>query len=215
MTVEELAKKITRMGHDTFRIAASKTIYFDPFQIAGGPRADVVFITHDHYDHCVPEVVANIAGPETVIVTEKDCAAKLDGFTVEVMKPGDKKTVAGLEVEAVPAYNIDPDRQGFHPRKNAWLGFIVTIDGVRVYHAGDTDHIPEMKLLENIGIALLPVSGTYVMTADDAVAAAKNIKPKLAIPMHYDTIVGTDADAKKFKAGLEGKVPVLILPQGE
>ncbi len=214
MTVDELVKKISWLGHDTFRIEASKVIYFDPFQIAGGPRADLIFLSHDHYDHCVPEVVEKLAGPETIIVTEKDCAANLEGLTVEVMKPGDKKTIAGFEVEAVPAYNIDPDRQGFHPRQNAWLGFIVDVDGVRVYHAGDTDHIPEMKLLENIGIALLPVSGTYVMTADEAVAAAKNIKPQLAIPMHYNAIVGTDDDATRFKADLEGQVAVTILPKG-
>jgi L-ascorbate metabolism protein UlaG (beta-lactamase superfamily) len=215
MTVDELATKITWMGHDTFRIEASKVIYFDPFQISGGPWADVIFLSHEHYDHCVPEAVEAIAGPDTVIVTEKDCAAKLSGLKVEVMTPGDKKNIAGLQVEAVPAYNIDPDRKGFHPLQNAWLGFIVDIDGVRVYHAGDTDHIPEMKLLENIGIALLPVSGTYVMTADEAVAAAKNIKPQLAIPMHYDAIVGTDADAARFKAELEGFVPVTILAKGQ
>jgi len=211
MTVDELAKKITWLGHDTFRIEASKVIYFDPFQIAGGPRADLIFLSHDHYDHCVPEVVEQLVGPDTIVVTEKDCAANLRGFTVEVMKPGDKKTIAGLAVEAVPAYNIDKQ---FHPRQNGWLGFIVDVDGVRVYHAGDTDHIPEMKLLENIGIALLPVSGTYVMTADEAVAAAKNIKPQLAIPMHYNAIVGTDADAAQFKADLEGQVAVTILPKG-
>jgi L-ascorbate metabolism protein UlaG (beta-lactamase superfamily) len=112
-----------------------------------------------------------------------------------------------VKVEAVPSYNVDKD---FHPKKNGWLGFIVEMEGVRIYHAGDTDFIPEMKDFR-VDIALIPVSGTYVMTADQALKAALAMKPQLAIPMHYGAIVGNDQDAQKFKKGLEGKVEVLIL----
>jgi L-ascorbate metabolism protein UlaG (beta-lactamase superfamily) len=115
-----------------------------------------------------------------------------------------------VKVAAVPSYNTDKD---FHPKKNSWLGFIVEVEGVKIYHAGDTDFIPEMKGL-SVDIALLPVSGTYVMTAEQAVKAALEIKPKLAIPMHYGAIVGDEGDAMRFKKALDGKVDVLILPKG-
>ena len=144
----------------------------------------------------------------TVIVTEKDSAKKLSG-DVRVIAPGESVEVDDVVVEAVPSYNTDKD---FHPKKNAWLGFIVEVEGVRIYHAGDADFIPEMKDF-NVDIALLPVSGTYVMTADQAVEAALAIQPKLAIPMHYGAIVGDEGDALNFKKALEGKVEVLILPK--
>ena len=123
------------------------------------------------------------------------------------MKPGESLDVDGLKIESVPSYNKDKD---FHPKKNGWLGFIVETEGVRIYHAGDTDRIPEMKDFE-VDIALIPVSGTYVMTAEQGVRAALDIHPKLAIPMHYGNIVGGEEDAIQFKKDLEGKIEVLIL----
>ncbi len=204
--IKEFAKKIHWLGHDSFRIDASKIIYFDPFQISGGPIADIILVSHEHFDHCSPEDIRKIQGPDTIIVTEKDSAKRLSG-NVKVVKPGEKIEVNGVKIEAVPAYNIGKD---FHPKANGWLGFIVEVDGVRIYHAGDTDFIPEMKGI-NVDIALLPVSGVYVMTADQAVEAAKAIKPKLAIPMHYGAIVGSEDDAIRFKKALEGIVDVLIL----
>jgi len=203
---EEIAEKIVWLGHDGFRIDGSKTVYIDPFQISGGPEADIILITHEHFDHCSPEDVAKIQKSDTVIITEKDSAPKLTG-DVRLVEPGDSLAVGGVTVEAVPSYNVDKD---FHPKANGWLGFIVTIDGVRVYHAGDTDVIPEMKSLD-VDIALLPVSGTYVMTADQAVTAALDINPKLAIPMHFGAIVGDSGDADTFKNALDGKVAVTIL----
>lgn len=206
---KDMAKKIHWLGHDCFRIDAAKTIYFDPFQISGGPKADLILISHDHFDHCSPEDVAKIQQPTTVVITEKDSAKKLKG-DVRVLKPGGSVTVDEVKVEGVPSYNTDKD---FHPKKNGWLGFVVEVEGVRIYHAGDADFIPEMKDLK-VDIALLPVSGTYVMTSDQAVKAALAIKPKLAIPMHYGAIVGEESDAVRFKKALEGKVEVLILPKG-
>jgi len=165
-----------------------------------------VLVTHDHFDHCVPEDVEKIQQPETIIVTEKDSAQKLSG-NVKIMKPGDSLTIDDVTIEAVPAYNTNKD---FHPKANGWLGFVLEMDEVRIYHAGDTDFIPEMNDL-NVDIALLPVSGTYVMTADEAVAAALAINPGVAVPMHYGAIVGDSSDADVFKAKLEGKVDVRIL----
>jgi len=163
-------------------------------------------VTHDHFDHCSPDDVDKIVQPETVIVTEKDSAKKLSG-TVKIVKPGDSLAVDDVKIEALPAYNTNKD---FHPKANGWLGFVLEMDGVRVYHAGDTDFIPEMKAL-NVDIALLPVSGTYVMTADEAVEAALAINPGVAVPMHYGAIVGDSSDADVFKAKLERKVKVRIL----
>jgi L-ascorbate metabolism protein UlaG (beta-lactamase superfamily) len=206
--VKEVAKKLNWLGHDGFRIDTTKTIYFDPYQISGGPKADLILISHDHFDHCSPDDIAKIQQPETVIVTEKIAAKKLKG-EVRIVKPGDSIRVDEVKVEAVPSYNVDKD---FHPKKKGWLGFIVEVEGVRIYHAGDTDFIQEMTDFK-VDIALLPVSGTYVMTADQAIKAALAMKPKLAIPMHYGAIVGDYKDAENFKKALEGKVDVLILHQ--
>ncbi|MCP4109260.1 MAG: MBL fold metallo-hydrolase [Desulfobacteraceae bacterium] len=204
--VQDFAKKIFWLGHDTFRIEAVKTIYFDPYEISDGPKADIILISHDHSDHCSPGDVAKIQQPETVIVTEKDSAKKLKG-DVRIIKPGESVTVDEIKIEGVPSYNVD---KNFHPKQNEWLGFIVEVEGVRIYHAGDSDFIPEMKDFK-VDIAFLPVSGTYVMNAEQAVESALAINPKIAIPMHYGAVVGAEDDAVEFKKALEGKIDVLIL----
>jgi L-ascorbate metabolism protein UlaG (beta-lactamase superfamily) len=207
----DLLNRIKWLGHDGFEITtANLTLIIDPFKVDVARQADIILITHPHHDHCSVQDIARLAKPTTVIVTESESAEKLSAADlpgeIRVVKPGDSLTVAGIGIEAVPAYNLDKQ---FHPKEKQWLGFIVTIDGVRVYHAGDTDMIPEMDDLA-VDIALLPVSGTYVMTAAEAVAAAKRIKPKTAIPMHYDSIVGTQADAKSFKDSLTGICEILV-----
>jgi len=206
--VKDLVKKIQWLGHDCFLIKSDLIIYFDPFQIKTGPKADIIFVTHPHYDHCSPEDIKKIAKEDTIIVTEKDSAKMLTG-KVEIMKVGEEKTVKGIKVKAVPAYNIG---KTFHTKDKGWLGFVVEVEGVKIYHAGDTDFIPEMKDIKT-DIALLPVSGTYVMTADEAVSAALTINPQIAIPMHYGSIVGSEKDAEKFAKALEGKIEVIVLPK--
>ncbi len=206
MAVDAFVEKIKWLGHDGFRIETEKTIYIDPYEITSGPKADLILVTHEHFDHCSPADVEKLQQDSTVIVTEKDSAEKLSG-DVRVVKPGDAITVGDIKIEAVPAYNLN---KTFHPKANGWLGYILEIDGTRLYHAGDTDFIPEMNDL-NVDIALLPVSGTYVMTAEEAVEAALAIAPGLAIPMHYGTIVGEATDASTFQSALKGKIPVHIL----
>ncbi len=196
------------LGHDAFRISGDKTIYTDPFNLKGKGTADIVFITHEHYDHCSPEDVRKIRGPHTVVVAPGDCAVKIGG-SVKVVKPGDKTEVLGIPVEVVPAYNTN---KKFHTRDRGWVGYIFTVNGQRIYLAGDTDHIPEMKGFR-ADIALLPVSGTYVMTADEAAKAALDIKPRFAVPMHYGSIVGNADDARRFADALKGKIEVVILPE--
>ncbi|MBI9084173.1 MAG: MBL fold metallo-hydrolase [Desulfobacterales bacterium] len=208
MAVQEVLGKITWLGHDGFRIDGKKTVYIDPYQIPSEEKADLILITHEHFDHCSPEDIARIQTDQTVIVTEKDSAKKLAG-DIRIVAPGDVLTVAGIRIEVVPAYNVD---KHFHPQSNGWLGFVVEIDGVRLYHAGDTDFIPVMKTVK-ADIALLPVSGTYVMTAEEAVQAALAINPAVAIPMHFGTIVGDGGDAETFEKGLAGKVQVRVLAQ--
>lgn len=206
--IKEMLKKIEWLGHDGFRIKSSLTLYFDPYQIKPGPAADFIFISHPHFDHCSPEDIDKIKEEDTIIVTEEESAKKLSG-KIEVMKPGDEKVFKDIKVKAVSAYNIG---KTFHPKEKGWLGFVVEVEGVRIYHAGDTDFIPEMKEIR-ADIAFLPVSGTYVMTADEAVKAALTIKPQIAIPMHYGAIVGTEKDANQFAKALEGKIEVVILPR--
>lgn len=204
-----MVKNIHWLGHDGFRIDGERTIYIDPWQIAGGPPADIVLITHDHHDHCSPDDVAKVSRPGTVIVTIAAAAKKLKG-DVRVVEPGDTLTVSDVPIEAVPAYNVN---KPFHPQSAGHVGFVVTAGGQRIYHAGDTDGIPEMANIET-DIALLPVSGTYVMTADEAVQAAQTIQPQVAIPMHYGAgVAGTVEDAQRFRDALTGKVEVVILPK--
>ena len=204
-----MLKNIHWLGHDTFRITGEKTVYTDPFKIKKKDTADIILITHEHYDHCSPEDVQKITGPDTLIITVSDCAKKLSG-KIRTVKPGDKIKEGGIEIEMVPAYNTNKQ---FHTKDRGWVGYVLTINSQRIYLAGDTDYIPEMKLLKNIDVALLPVSGTYVMTAEEAVRAALDIKPKVAIPMHYGSIVGNKNDAERFAKGLKGHIEVLLLDE--
>ncbi len=206
-----MASIIRWLGHDSFRIDGEGiVIYIDPYQIKPGPKADLILITHDHRDHASPEDVAKIQDDKTIIVTVASAAAKLSG-QIQTVKPGDKIIVKGIPIEAVPAYNVNKFRSPgvpFHPRESGFVGFILTVKGIRIYHAGDTDVIPEMKDFK-CDVALLPVSGTYVMTADEALEAAKIIQPKLAIPMHIGRGIGSQADLDHFKA--KSTVPSIIM----
>lgn len=203
--VNAMLEKMEWLGHDCFKVeAGGLVIYTDPFKLGGGlPGADLILVTHDHYDHCSPVDIAKIAGPDTAIVSPGDCEGKLSGDVTRVM-PGDKVTVKGIDIEAVPSYNTNKQ---FHPKANNWVGYIFTVEGTRIYIAGDTDYIPEMKDFR-CDIALLPVSGTYVMTADEAVQAANDIKPKVAVPMHYGSIVGDESDAERFKKLYKGETHI-------
>ncbi|MFA6499842.1 MAG: MBL fold metallo-hydrolase [Desulfurivibrionaceae bacterium] len=209
--IEKVLENLHWLGHDAFLLrAGGKIIYFDPFQLGPGlPPADIICISHAHYDHCSPADVLAIQQPSTLIVTETEAATKLKGKII-TLALGERCEVDGITIETVPAYNTNKQ---FHPQANGWLGFILTVDGVRVYHAGDTDYIPEMKNIR-ADIALLPVSGTYVMTAEEAAQAAILIGPKIAVPMHYASSVGTSDDADRFAAALSGRIRVEILGRG-
>jgi len=190
-----MVDNIKWLGHATFQIAGDRIIYIDPWKLKGNEeKADIILITHDHYDHCEPQDVAKIQKEDTVIVTTADCAGKLSG-DVRVISPGGRLDLDGVVVEAVAAYNIDKE---YHPQANGWVGFIITVAGQRIYHTGDSDVTDEMKAVK-ADILLLPVGGTYTMTAEGAAEAANAIRPRWAIPMHYGTIVGSDEDAARFE----------------
>ncbi|NIM95096.1 MAG: MBL fold metallo-hydrolase [Anaerolineales bacterium] len=194
------------IGHDSFRIDVPFVIYIDPWRLpVDSPPADLILVSHEHQDHCSPDDVARIRTEDTIVIANPTAASKLVP-SVRVINAGDSMDVNGVMVEAIPAYNLD---KPFHPKEAGHVGYILTIGGERLYFAGDTDHIPEMEQVR-CDVALLPVSGVYVMTAEEAAESARTIQPKVAIPMHYGAgVAGTLEDAQRFKE--LSPVPVIIL----
>jgi L-ascorbate metabolism protein UlaG (beta-lactamase superfamily) len=195
---------LTWLGHASFKLkAGEKIIYIDPWKVKKD-EADLILITHSHFDHLSPDDVRRVQKKETVIVATRDSASKVKG-DIRIMKPGEKITVDDIEIETIPAYNIG---KSYHPKTSGWVGFIISVGGSRIYHAGDTDAIPEIKKL-NVDVALLPIGGTYTMTAEEAADIANEFKPKLVVPMHWGTIVGSLGDAERFKKLFKGETHIL------
>ena len=198
--------KIHWFGQSAFLIESSTgNIYIDPSKIGEGrPSADLILITHAHGDHCSPADIKRIYKADTVIVSSSP-VAKILSFPVRVVKPGDRLRMKGVTIEVLYAYNI---HNPFHPKSNDILGYLFETDGTRIYHAGDTDHIPEMKDIK-ADIAMLPIGGTFTMNAKAASEAANVIKPKIAIPMHWGGGLGSKKDAEEFKKLCIGEVQIL------
>ncbi len=195
-------------GHDAFRVSGPPLVYIDPWNLPEDvPLADVVLITHEHYDHCSPEDVEKILGPDTVIVAPQAALDKLAAIEADkrAVQPGDRLKLGNLHLEVVPAYNIN---KRFHPRAAGHVGYVLELFGRRIYHAGDTDVIPEMGTIR-CDVALLPVSGKYVMDATEAAQAARLLQPELIIPMHYGAIVGSRRDAERLAKLVD--IPVRVL----
>lgn len=206
---------VKRIAHDCFLISNGKiNLYFDPFRIEENlPKADYILITHEHFDHFSIDDIRKIIKESTVLfmneMTEKALGNQLANKVVTV-NPGDSIDYDEIHIKGVPAYNINKFREHgivYHPKEDKKLGFIVLINNVKIYHVGDSDNIPEMKNLkdENIDILLIPVSGTYVMTPKEALDATLTINPKVAIPMHYGAIVGSETDAQDFAEAVKNK----------
>lgn len=201
------------LGHSSFRWDASKTIYFDPWNLqSASKKADIILITHEHFDHFSKTDIAKISDDDTVVVGPEAVTSQLksqrdDLRDIKTILPGQMLELSGVRIKGVASYNID---KNYHPKSGKKLGFIVTMDGVTVYHAGDTDNIPEMKDFR-CDIALLPVGGTYTMNAEEAATAAQAINPKVAVPIHYGQTAGHPGDGKVFEELLKGKIKVEVL----
>ncbi|MCD6089494.1 MBL fold metallo-hydrolase [Candidatus Bathyarchaeota archaeon] len=202
------------LGHASFQIKADgKNIYIDPYEGEYAEKADLVLVTHSHFDHCDASKIEKVMKENTVIICPPECVSRLSG-NVKAIKPGEKIEVNGVIVEAVHAYNYKRFRSPgnpFHP-KGFGNGYIITVGGKRIYHAGDTDFIPEMKDLKNISLALLPSGGTYTMDNPEAAEAALAIKPEAVIPMHR-----WDSDPEVFRRKVEesSDIKVILLNPGE
>lgn len=207
------------LGHSGFLIKNSKTIYVDPYNIKEqDDKADIILITHGHYDHCSLEDLRKVAKEGTRIFVTADSQSKITRFEIpvkiEIVEPGQEIDLGEIKISTMPAYNID---KHFHPKDEGWIGYIIKMNDVIIYHSGDTDIIPEMQKLTGhkqpgkTFISLLPVGGRFTMSADEAFEAAKIIKPSLAIPMHWGSIIGSEQDAKEFvdlcnEAGIEARI---------
>ena len=209
---------ITINTQSSIRIDGSKIIYIDPFKRTGASHdADIILITHAHYDHYDEPSLRNVAKEDSIIVCPASMLAEVAGMNARArtenvdgdiisMEAGDTAEVAGgVLVQAVPAYNIN---KNFHPKANGWLGYIITMDGVRYYAAGDTDALPELEDVQ-CDIAFVPVGGTYTETAKEAAGLVNKIHPAIAVPIHYGTIVGRAADADTFGATLDEDIKMV------
>ncbi len=210
--IDALLSRITVNEQSSIRIGTDKVIYFDPFRIKDAPHdADYIFITHAHYDHFSPEDIAKVRKADTAFICPESMQDDIkgldviDGYIIPLI-PGGALTTPDFEVLTVPAYNTN---KKYHPKANGWLGYIVTIDGVRLYVAGDTDVTDEAKAVE-CDIAMLPIGGTYTMTAQEAKELVKILSPAAAIPTHYGTVVGKPSDYDTFADGLDCAVKKLV-----
>lgn len=221
MRVGKTDVEIEFLGHAGFLIRNGKKIVIDPYKISDKvkEKADVLLITHSHYDHCSIEDIEKVVEPGTVIVCTADCQSKImkcEGVRLEIVEVGDTLELDNIKIEAVPAYNKTKE---YHPKSEGWVGYVIKLGEVIIYHSGDTDFIPEMQKLSGHGkhdnnfVALLPVSGKFVMSAEQAADAASLISPDIAIPMHYGSdVIGSVEDAEEFaKLCKEKNIKVEIL----
>ena len=192
-------ENINWLGHASFFFTdtnGNKIYFVDPFQLnnRAKERADIIFITHAHSDHFSPSDIEQIIKNDTVIIAPPDILEKIDIETSRKIKvePNKKYSVKGFSFSTIPAYNNNPEKLSFHPKSNNWVGYIFNLNGQKVYHAGDTDFIEEMKSLKQLSldVAMLPIGGTYTMDAAEAASAANAISAKITIPMHYKNLVG-------------------------
>src|SRR3954454_2358264 len=210
------------LGHSGFRVAVGRQlVYIDPYRVAAdAPKADLILITHGHYDHYSPQDVERLTTTRTELIAPPAVAEMLNG-RVHSISPGEEiepESVRGVAVRALAAYNTSKRRSDgrvFHPREGGWVGYDVNVRGERLYHAGDTDVIPEMDAVHGVDVALLPVSGTYVMTASEAAEAARRIQPRVAVPMHWGENLGTRADAEAFARQSPDGVEVVIMEKAK
>ena len=208
-----MLENIEVLYHSSIRINKEKTIYIDPFKIDKNYNdADIVFITHDHYDHYSEEDIDKVINENTTIIIPEELLTKLlkkgiNKNAIITVEPNEKYVVQGIKFETIPAYNTN---KTFHPKENGWVGYIIIINGIRYYIAGDTDITEENKQVK-CDVAFVPVGGTYTMDFKEAASLINEIKSKIAIPIHYGSIVGTEQDAIDFIRLLHPEIKGIIL----
>ncbi len=211
--IQQVLSKVHWIHHASFRIEAdNKIIYIDPYQLKAVQPADYILLTHGHPDHLSKDDIKRIAGKNTLIICSPECVYLLKGYNLKVVKPGDKFEIGNIKCEAVPAYNIS---KPFHKKASNKVGYIIDIDNVRIYDAGDTDFIDEMKKMKNIAVAMVPVGGLFTMGPEEAAKAVKAIKPKIAIPMHYGYRIGAKKNGGIFVKLVKPPVKAMILTEEE
>lgn len=195
----------------SIRIKGSEgTIYLDTIGMEEEPHdADFIFITHDHYDHYSPEDIAKVISDRTILIVPEKMAETvkkdIKGYADLVpVKPGESKEVNGLKFETVASYNTDKQ---YHPKNAGFMGYVLQVDGKRIYVAGDMDATEEAKAVR-CDIAMVPIGGTFTMDAKEAAGLINIIQPKIAIPTHYGSIVGTKKDADVFAANVSETILV-------
>jgi len=202
--------KITWLGHASFRIedGNGNILYIDPWKIKTPPiPADIILVSHSHYDHYSKDDIRKLMKEGTRVIGPRDLISSEGSGSVLV--PGETLALGSVEISGIPAYNKE---KGFHPRERGWLGFVIAVKGKRIYYAGDTDLIEEMRSLGAIDAALLPVGGTYTMDSEQAARAAEFIEPSVvAIPYHWGDIIGKTEDARTFSR-LAGKRGRMLVP---
>ncbi len=208
-----MLENVEVLYHSSLRIDNGKVIYVDPFKIEGNySDADIIFITHDHYDHYSEDDIEVVRKSDTIIIAPESLRDRIlkSGFEEDyiiIVEPNRTYNIDDITFETVPAYNIS---KAFHPKSNKWVGYIIEIKGIRYYIAGDTDKTEENSKVE-CDIAFVPVGGTYTMNSKEAAELVNEIKPKIAIPIHYGSIVGTKQDAIDFVERLNSTIRGEIL----
>ena len=205
-------EEVQVLTHSSIRIAGNQIIYFDPFNVEGEPHdADIICVTHDHFDHYSPEDLAKVKNAASILVCPKSMKDSLSNSGIseeftELVAPGDELEINGVRIQAVPAYNIGKQ---FHPQANQWVGYLVTMNNVIYYIAGDTDINEDVKKVR-CDVALLPVGGTYTMTAEEAAKLTEMMHPKAAVPTHYGSVAGKAEDGQIFADLLKDKINVIL-----
>lgn len=193
-----MLRRFTWFRQSALRFAGDGlTVYIDPWGTTAEREADVIFITHAHSDHLQPSEIERLRTNGTKLVAPRDVAKELSGDVTPVA-PGESHEVGGVKFTTVPAYNVHPERLQNHPKANRWVGYVLELAGISYYHAGDTDHAPELDEVHT-DVAFLPIGGTYTMEPDEAAGLARSISPQIAVPMHYGFVVGSPKDAEAFR----------------
>ena len=208
-----MLENVEVLCHSSIRINKEKTIYIDPFKIEKNYNdADIVFITHDHFDHYSEEDIDKVINENTTIIIPEELLTKIlrkgiNKNAVITVESNKEYMVQGIKFETIPAYNTN---KNFHPKENGWVGYIITLDGIRYYIAGDTDITGENRKVK-CDVAFVPVGGTYTMDFKEAAQLINEIQPKIAVPIHYGSVVGTKQDATDFIKLLHPSIKGIIL----